>query len=86
MTNPKFMKELACSQELGDLIGKKKVSRPQLMKDIWVYIKKNNLQNPSNKREILPDVKLGVIIGDQPLSMFHLAGALGKHLTEITGE
>lgn len=75
------MREWKCSQELHNLLGLEKITRPHMMKVLWKYIKQNNLQNPQNKREILPDPKLAAVVGSSPISMFHLGGALGKHLS-----
>ena len=51
-------KEMHCSDELKDVIGKKKVARGQMMKDLWHYIKKHKLQVEDNKRCVECDDKL----------------------------
>ena len=48
---------------------------------MWVYIKKHNLQNPKNKRNILADAKLEKVFGKKEVTMFELAGLIGKHLS-----
>ncbi|MGZ3807950.1 MAG: SWIB/MDM2 domain-containing protein, partial [Bacteriovorax sp.] len=48
---------------------------------IWEYIKKHNLQNPKNKRNILADDKLQKLFGKKEVTMFELAGIVGKHLS-----
>jgi chromatin remodeling complex protein RSC6 len=50
------------------------------VKKIWAYIKKNNLQNPKNKRNILADDKLSKVFGKKEVTMFELASLIGKHL------
>jgi chromatin remodeling complex protein RSC6 len=50
------------------------------VKLVWDYIKANNLQNPSNKRNILADGKLRKVFGKEEVTMFELTGLLGKHL------
>ncbi len=70
------------SKELADVVGAKELSRPEVIKKMWDYIKANDLQSPKNKRLILPDGKLAKVFGSKaPLDMMKLAGVLGKHLT-----
>src|SRR5438552_8595148 len=71
------------SSELAAVVGSGKVTRGEVVSKIWDYIKKNNLQNPANKREILADAKLKPVFGGKDkVSMFemnkHLAGHLKK--------
>lgn len=81
MANPKFMKEMQPDAELGAVIGNEPVARPTAVKKIWDYIKKNNLQDKVNKRNINADEKLlKVFGGKKQVTMFELAGILGKHL------
>jgi hypothetical protein len=47
---------------------------------MWDYIKKHNLQNPSNKREILADEKLEPIFGKKKVTMFEMNKHLAQHL------
>ncbi|MFL5149573.1 MAG: SWIB/MDM2 domain-containing protein, partial [Microvirga sp.] len=56
--NPALMKPLQPSKELGAVVGSAPLPRPQVVSKVWDYIKKNKLQNPENKREILADEKL----------------------------
>lgn len=67
------------SPELAELLDATEFSRPEVTKHIWEYIKANNLQDPKNKRMIVPDAKLAKIIGKKPVDMMKLAGLLGKH-------
>jgi upstream activation factor subunit UAF30 len=78
--NAAFMKALTPSAELAAVIGANPVARTEAVKLIWVYIKSNNLQNPSNKRNILADDKLSKVFGKNEVTMFELTGILGKHL------
>lgn len=69
------------STELAKVIGEEKVSRGEATKKIWDYIKTHNLQDPKDKRQIIPDEKLALVFGGkESISMFKLAGILGKHL------
>lgn len=56
--NNPFNKEMQLSNELQDVVGVEKLSRPQVVKQLWAYIKDRNLQNPSDKRQIICDEKL----------------------------
>ena len=80
MANPKFMKEMQPDADLGAVIGNEPVARPTAVKKIWDYIKKNNLQDKVNKRNINADDKLLKLFGKPQVTMFELAGILGKHL------
>jgi len=76
----RFQKEQTLSKELADVVGEKKLSRGQVTKKIWEYIKKNNCQDPSNKRTIIPDEKLAKVFGStEPVDMFQMARLLSKH-------
>jgi len=71
------------SAELQQVVGKEILPRPQVVKAIWVYIKANELQNPSNKREILCDAKLKTIMGGRDVvTMFNMNSFVGDHLVE----
>lgn len=78
--NAAFMKALTPSAELAAVIGATAVARTEVVKKLWAYIRKNNLQNPKNKRNILADDKLKKVFGKNEVSMFELAGLIGKHL------
>ncbi len=54
------------------------MSRPQVVKNIWVYIKSNDLQNPADRREILCDDKLKSIFGVDKINMFKMNKTLGE--------
>lgn len=78
--NEAFMKALTPSTELAAVIGANPVARTEAVKQVWDYIKANNLQNPNNKRNILADAKLKSVFGKEEVTMFELTGILGKHL------
>jgi upstream activation factor subunit UAF30 len=78
--NPAFMKAFTPSAELAAVIGANPVARTEAVKQVWDYIKANNLQNPNNKRNILADSKLSKVFGKDEVTMFELTGILGKHL------
>jgi chromatin remodeling complex protein RSC6 len=69
------------SAELAAVVGSGKLARGEVVSKIWEYIKKNNLQNPANKREILADAKLKPVFdGKDAVSMFEMNKHLAKHL------
>jgi len=69
----------ACfSGALSTVLQVDKLSRPQVVKQLWVYIKDNELQNPSNKREIMCDPKLKAVFGVEKIDMFRMNRVLGE--------
>ena len=79
--NAAFMKPLTASPALADVVGAKPLPRTEIIRSIWVYIKKNKLQDNANKRMINADVKLKVLFGGKSqVSMFELAGIVNKHV------
>ena len=78
--NAAFMKALTPSKELAAVVGTTPLPRTEVVKQLWVYIKKNNLQNPANKRNIKSDAKLKAVFGKDEVTMFEMAGLIGKHL------
>lgn len=65
------------SEPLSSMLQVSKLSRPQTVKQIWVYIKANELQNPSNKRQILCDEPMRRVFGDK-VDMFQMNKLLGS--------
>jgi len=68
------------SAELATITGSQPIARSAVVSKMWDYIKKNNLQNPQNKREILADDKLKKIFGKDKVSMFEMNKHLSRHL------
>ncbi|HEX8570155.1 MAG TPA: SWIB/MDM2 domain-containing protein [Caulobacteraceae bacterium] len=69
------------SPELAAVVGSGQLSRGEVVSKTWDYIKKNNLQNPQNKREILADAKLKPVFGGKDkVSMFEMNKHLANHL------
>jgi chromatin remodeling complex protein RSC6 len=78
--NAAFMKPLTPSKELGAVVGTEALPRSEVVSKIWEYIKKNNLQNPENKREIIADDKLEPVFGKKKVTMFEMNKLLAAHL------
>ena len=68
------------SAALAAVIGAEPIARAQVIKKLWDYIKANNLQDAANKRAINADDKLLAVFGKPQVTMFELAGIVGKHL------
>jgi len=68
------------SEALAAVIGAEPVARTQVIKKLWDYIKANGLQDAANKRAINADAKLLAVFGKPQVTMFELAGIVGKHL------
>jgi chromatin remodeling complex protein RSC6 len=79
--NPALMKPLQPSKELAAVVGSKPLPRPEVVSKVWDYIKKNNLQDPQNKREIMADEKLQAVFGKNRVTMFEMNKHLAQHLT-----
>src|SRR6478672_9678277 len=71
--NAAFMAALNPSSTLAEVIGNKAMPRTEIVKKIWDYIKKNNLQDKKNRRMINADGKLKQLFGKDKISMFDLA-------------
>jgi DNA topoisomerase-3 len=69
------------SAELAAVIGSAPVARTEVIKKLWDYIKANGLQDAANKRAINADAKLLPVFGKPQVTMFELAGVVGKHLS-----
>jgi chromatin remodeling complex protein RSC6 len=79
--NAAFMVELTPSPTLAAVIGDKAAPRTEMIKRIWDYIKKNGLQDKTNKRMINADDKLRALFGGKSqVSMFDLAKIVSQHV------
>ena len=80
--NSAFMKPLNVSPELTAVVGKGPLPRSEVVKKLWVYIKKNNLQDPKNKRNIVADEHLKKVFGGKGVvNMFEMTKLVSKHLS-----
>jgi upstream activation factor subunit UAF30 len=79
--NPAFMKPLNPSKELAEIVGASALPRTEVMKKVWAYIKKNNLQDAKNKRAINADDKLKAVFGGKKqVTMFEMTKLVSNHL------
>lgn len=74
------MKALTLSPALAAVVGAASMPRTEIVSKLWVYIKKHKLQDAINKRMINADAKLKEIFGKAQVSMFEMAGLIGKHV------
>lgn len=80
--NPALTKPMNLSADLEAVVGKGPMPRSEVVKQIWAYIKKHDLQNPANKRNILADDKLKVVFGGKgEVTMFEMTKLVSKHLS-----
>ena len=80
--NAAFMKPLKVSGELEAVVGKGPLPRSEVVKKLWVYIKKNNLQDQTNKRNINADAALKAVFGGKSVvNMFEMTKLVSKHLS-----
>jgi len=74
------MKALTPSAALAAVVGSSPLPRTEVVSKMWAYIKKNGLQDKLNKRAINADEKLKAIFNKAQVTMFEMAGLIGKHL------
>ncbi len=79
--NAAFMKPLKPSAALAAVVGSKPLPRTQVVKKLWQYIKKNDLQDAKNRRNINADDKLRPVFGKATVSMFEMTKIVSKHLS-----
>ena len=79
--NPAFMKAMTPSAELGAVVGTSPMPRTEVTKKVWEYIRKNNLQDAQNKRQINADDSLRKVFGGKKsVSMFEMTKLVNQHL------
>ncbi len=76
------MKPVTPDAALAAVVGAAPLPRTELTKKLWEYIKSNDLQNPSNRREIIADAKLkDVFDGKDKVSMFEMTKLVSGHVS-----
>ena len=76
-----LQKLLQPSKELAAVVGAEPLPRGEVVSKVWDYIKKHDLQNPENRREILADDTLEAVFGKKKVTMFEMNKYLAQHLT-----
>lgn len=76
------MKPMTVSSDLAAVVGNGPMPRSEVVKKLWDYIRKNKLQDPSNKRNINADAKLKAVFGGKSVvNMFEMTKLVSKHLS-----
>ena len=76
------MKPMQISPDLAEVVGKGPMPRSEVVKKLWVYIKKNDLQDKKNRRNINADANLKKVFkGKATVSMFEMTKLVSKHLS-----
>lgn len=81
-SNNALQQPMTLSPELAAVTGKSTMTRAEVVSGMWDYIKKNDLQNPENKREIMADAKLKPIFGKDKVTMFEMNKLISPHLSK----
>ena len=77
-----FMKPMKISPELAEVVGAGPMPRSEVVKALWAYIKKHDLQDPKNKRDINADAKLQAVFGGKKVvNMFEMTKLVSAHLS-----
>merc|ERR1712203_1354 len=74
-------KPMKLSADLAAVVGQKQASRAECIKELWAYLKKNNLQDPKNKQYFTPDKKMAKVFGSDRIRAFGMAKFLSAHLS-----
>ena len=75
-----LQRPLRPSAELAAVVGSDPLPRGEVVSKVWAYIKRNDLQNPQDRREILADEKLEAVFGAKKATMFEMNKHLARHL------
>ncbi|MCK5059669.1 MAG: SWIB/MDM2 domain-containing protein [Candidatus Pacebacteria bacterium] len=80
--NSGFMKPMNISSDLAAIVGNGPMPRSEVVKKLWEYIKKNNLQDSADKRNINADENLKKVFdGKEMVNMFEMTKLISKHLS-----
>jgi upstream activation factor subunit UAF30 len=79
--NAAFMKEMTPSAALAKIVGEKPLPRTEVVKKLWAYVKKNNLQDKKEKRNINADEALKEVFGGKKtVTMFEMTKLVNNNL------
>lgn len=73
-------KGVTASPELAQIIGEDSMKRTEVVSRVWDYVRKHNLQNPEDKREIVADEKMKKVFGRDRATMFEMNKLVFAHL------
>jgi upstream activation factor subunit UAF30 len=79
--NAAFMKPMMPDATLAAVVGSNPMPRTEVTSKLWGYIKKNNLQDKTNRRMINADDKLREVFGGKrQVSMFEMTKLVSRHM------
>jgi chromatin remodeling complex protein RSC6 len=73
-------RQLQVDQHLMAVIGVERAPMKEIVRLIWVYIRNNNLQNPLNRKMIIPDQTLAAVIGPKQVDCFKMMTQIRQHI------
>lgn len=79
---PRKSQEIVPDKRLSAIVGSAPLPSSEIVSKVWDHIRKNNLRNPQNKREILTDDKLLKVFGKERITMFEMNQQLSELLQE----
>merc|ERR1711874_388929 len=78
-----LLRPLTLSSELSTMLGVgrgEKMSRAEVVKRTWGYLKDNNLQDPNDKHFYIPNKKMEAVFGKERFRGFSMSSVLKNHL------
>lgn len=79
-----FMAPMTPDDSLAAIVGPDPLPRTEITKRVWDYIRKNNLQDPNDKRMIVADAKMRrVFNGKDSVSMFEMTKLVNSHIKKV---
>ncbi|CAN0864286.1 Upstream activation factor subunit spp27 [Linum grandiflorum] len=81
-----FTKICGLSPQLQEFVGAPEMARTEVVKKIWCYIREKELQDPSNRRNILCDEPLRALFHVDSINMFQMNKALAKHIWPLDSD
>ena len=79
--NAAFMRPVQPDDAVAAVVGSKPIPRTEVTKRLWAYIKKNGLQDNTNRRMINADASLKIVFGGKSsVNMFEMTKLVNKHL------
>ncbi|KAI4966519.1 hypothetical protein ZWY2020_040676 [Hordeum vulgare] len=71
------------SPELQAIVGEPTMARTEIVKQLWAYIRRNDLQDPNNKRKIICNDELRLVFETDCTDMFKMNKLLSKHIRPL---